>query len=92
MKLKQTSEQKFLLAILKQSIRDYIRLDPDSDTVSAEYNIDEGTDFRTAEAFLFEEMPLEYGDLNLTLDDVCLMLDVDQQRIKKRINRSFIEY
>lgn len=85
-------EIELLLAIVRQAIRDYVRLDPDSDKVSAEYHIDEGADFKTAEDFLYNGVPLVYGGLALTFSDVSSVLNLDGRRIKKRIARTVIEY
>ncbi len=85
-------EAELLLAIVRQAVRDYIRLDPDSDTVSAEYHIDEGEDFKTAQDFLYNSEPIPYGELSLTFNDICTMLSIDQKRLKFRIARTIIEY
>jgi len=84
--------EELLLAILRQAIRDYIRLDPDSDTVSAEYYIDEGHDYQTSEDFLFNNVPLDFGTIKLTFNDVCSLLDIDTIKIKRKIARAIIEY
>ena len=81
-----------ILAIVRQSIRDYIRLDPDSDKVSAEFHIDEGHDYRTAEDFLYNNVPIPFGEIELTFADICNTLGIDQGRLKYRIARSTIEY
>jgi len=81
-----------ILAIVRQAIRDYIRLDPDSDKVSAEFHIDEGHDYRTAEDFLFNNVPIPFGEVELTFTDICQTLGIDQKRLKQRIARSIIEY
>lgn len=81
-----------ILAIVRQAIRDYIRLDPDSDKVSAEFHIDEGHDYQTAEDFLFNGVPIPFGKLYLTFTDICSVLGIDQQRLKFRIARTTIEY
>jgi len=85
-------EEELLYAIVRQAIRDYIRLDPDSDKVSAEYHIDEGQDFKTAEDFLYNNVPIPYGELPLTFRDICSILGIDGIRLKKRIARTVIEY
>jgi len=87
-----TPETDLILAIIRQAIRDYIRLDPDSDKVSAEFHIDEGHDFQTAESFLFNDAPIQFGKLNLTFTDLCRTLGIDQRRLKHRIARTVIEY
>lgn len=81
-----------ILAIARQAIRDYIRLDPDSDKVSAEFHIDEGHDYRTAEDFLFNNVPIPFGRLDLTFTDICDTLGIDQYKLKKRIAKTIIEY
>lgn len=85
-------EEKLLLDIIRQAIRDYIKLDPDSDTVSAEYYVDEGADFATAEGFLFNNVSISYGKWELTFKDTCSILNLDNERIKKKIARNIIEY
>ena len=85
-------EQRLLLDIIRQAIRDYIKLDPDSDTVSAEYYIDEGADYLTAEEFLFNNSSIPYGKWSLTFRDACQILDLDNRKIKKKIARNIIEY
>ena len=85
-------ERELLLAIVRQAMRDYIRLDPDSDKVSAEYHIDEGADYQTAENFLYNEVPIPYGSLYLTFKDICSILSMDGKRLKYRIARNIIEY
>jgi len=89
-----TPEGKLLLAILKQAIRDYIRLDPDSDTVSAEFSTPngEGFDYKTAEDFLFNSIPISYGSKELTFIDACTILGIDRKKLKKKIARHIIEY
>ena len=87
-----TPEAELILAIVKQAIRDYARLDPDSDKVSAEYHIDEGHDYRTAEDFLFNNVPLTFGDVDLTFTDICHIFHIDQKKIKSRIAKIVIEY
>ena len=87
-----TTAEELLLAILRQAMRDYIRLDPDSDDVSAEYHIDQGHDFRTAENFLYNNVPIEFGEMSLTLADVCVMLRIDERKIKQKIARVIVEY
>lgn len=87
-----TPEKSLLLAIMRQAIRDYIRLDPDSDTVSAEYHIDEGQDYQSAEGFLYRSIPLDFGELTLTYIDICQILSIDGKKLKKKIARNFIEY
>lgn len=89
-----TPEGELLLAIIKQAVRDYIKLDPDSDTVSAEFSTPngEGYDFKTAEDFLFNEVPIDYGQIDLTFIDICRILDIDPIKLKKKIARNIIEY
>lgn len=87
-----TTADQLLLAILRQAMRDYIRLDPDSDDVSAEYHIDQGQDFKTAEDFLYNGVPIAFGETSLTFIDVCVVLNIDEIKLKKRIAKSMIEY
>jgi len=87
-----TTADQLLLAILRQAMRDYIRLDPDSDDVSAEYHIDQGQDFKTAEDFLYNKVPIAFGEMFLTFSDICTVLSIDEIKLKKRIAKSIIEY
>jgi len=89
-----TPEAEFLLAILKQAVRDYIRLDPDSDAVSAEFSTPqgEGYDYKTAEDFLFNNVPIYYGTLRMTYNNVCSILGIDYKKLKKKIARNIIEF
>jgi hypothetical protein len=86
------SSTDLILAIVRQAIRDYIRLDPDSDKVSAEFHIDEGHDYKTAEDFLFNDVPIVFGRVTLTFTDICQVMGIDQKRLKYRVVRSVIEY
>jgi hypothetical protein len=88
----ENAEAELILAIVKQAIRDYIRLDPDSDKVSAEYHIDEGHDYRTAEDFLFYDAPIPFGKIQLTFSDICYTLNINQKKIKAKISKSIVEY
>lgn len=87
-----TPEKELLLAVLKQAIRDYMSLDPDSDTVSAEYFIDEGNDYKTAEDFLYNNVIIPYGNLNLTYEHVCTILNIDGKKIRRRMAKHVVEY
>ena len=88
----ESPEAELILAIVKQAIRDYIRLDPDSDKVSAEYYVDEGQDYKTAEDFLFNSVPIPFGNISLSLTDICIILGIDEKKIKSKISKSVIEY
>ena len=85
-------ETDLILAIVRQAIRDYVRLDPDSDKVSAEFHIDEGHDFKTAEDFLFNQRPLAFGTLDLTFHDICQTFNINRKKLMYRISRAVIEY
>jgi hypothetical protein len=87
-----TPEKELLLAVLRQAIRDYIRLDPDSDTVSAEYYLDEGQDYKTAEDFLYNGVPIPFGKMSLQVEDICGILGIDLKKTKKKIAKAIIEY
>lgn len=85
-------EKELLLAILRQALRDYIKLDPDSDKKSAEFEETEGLDYKTAEDFLYNGTLLGYGNVNFTFDQLCNYLEIDSVKIKKTIAIQAKEY
>jgi len=85
-------EQELLLAILRQAIKDYLNLDPDSDTCAADYYISEGEDYKTAEDFLYNSVPIPYGTLSLTFQDLCFLLKINKRKIYKYISENFKEF
>ena len=84
--------EELLLAIIKQALRDYLKLDPDSDSVSAEFFENQGADYKTAEDFLYNEVPIYFGDLILTYESACEILGIRHKKIKKRVAIEAIEY
>ena len=84
--------QELLLAIIKQALRDYMKLDPDSDSVSAEFHENEGADYKTAEDFLYNESPIAFGDLLLTYEDSCNILGIRHKKVKALVAREAKEY
>lgn len=66
-----TPEANLLFAIFKQTILDYIKLDPDSDCISADFYESEGEDFKTAEDIIFNGSRVYYGQLIFTFEDLC---------------------
>ena len=62
-----------LFAIYKQIIMDYIKLDPDSDCVSADFFESEAQDYKVAEDIIFNHQPIYYGNLTLYFDDLVNM-------------------
>lgn len=87
-----TPEQDLLLRIVMQAIRDYMSLDPDSDKVSAEHNIDVANDFKTAEDFLFNNVPINYITAEYTLNDICTMLGINKTKLLRKVSRESTEY
>jgi hypothetical protein len=85
-------EQQLILALIRQAMRDYIKLDPDSWTLSAEFFESEGQDFKTAEDFLYKSEPIKFGSLNLTYADCCDIVGIDAKKLKKIIAEQSKEY
>lgn len=80
-----TPEKRLLEAIVKQAIKDYIKLNPSSNLLSAEFFENEAADFKTAEDFLFNNTYFEFGDWKLNFEECCLILNVEEKEIKKFI-------
>lgn len=64
-------EAKLLFSVFRQTIQDYLDLDPDSDCISADFYESEGSDFRVAEDIIFNGEKIYYGELIFTFDDLC---------------------
>lgn len=91
-----TPEANLLFAIFKQTILDYIKLDPDSDCISADFFESEGDDFKTAEDIIFNGAKIYYGELIFTFNDLCdLFKDVIRltpKQLRKQINDKAIHF
>lgn len=87
-----TPEKELLLAIIKQAVRDYMKLDPDSDQTSAEFCENEGLDYKTAEDFLYNNARIFIGRVSFTFKEACLFLDIQPKKIKKIIAKEAVEY
>jgi hypothetical protein len=91
-----SSEANLLYAILRQTILDYIKLDPDSDCQSADYYETEGDDFKTAEDIIFNNVPIYYGNMTFYFDDLVELfsntIGLTPRQLKKRISKKVIEY
>jgi hypothetical protein len=86
-------EQELLLAILRQTIRDYIKLDPDSDLKSAEFSEQgESFDYKTAEDFLYNGSHIYFGSLVFNYKDMCNFLGIDAAKLKRHLASSAREY
>jgi len=74
-----------LLKVLEQAIRDYIALV--HSTLPPEIKI-----WENAVAFLFDDSYfIDWGDLQLNLEELMLMLDIDVGWTRKQIRRKFEE-
>jgi len=75
---------------------DYIKLDPDSDCVSADYFESEADDYKVAEDIIFYEQPIYYGTLVLSFDDLVDLfketIGLTPRQLRKQIVRNSIEY
>ena len=88
-----TPEKELLLAILRQAMRDYIKLDPESDVKSAEFSEEgEWYDYRTAEHFLYGGGRIDFGSLSYTYEELCNFLNIDHIKLKKIIAKSAQDY
>lgn len=81
-----------LLAILRQAIRDYIKLDPDSDSSTAEFFENEGADFRTAENFIYHGAEFNFGTVVFSFNTLCSYLSISSKKLRKRIAKEATEY
>lgn len=80
-------EKKLLEGILRQAIKDYIKLNPDSSLCSAEFNENEGQDYLTAEEFIFGKTKILFGEWELSYEDTCIILDIDGRKIRKKLHK-----
>lgn len=88
-----TPEKELLLAVLRQALRDYIKLDPESDVKSAEFSEEgEWYDYRTAEHFLYEGGRITFGTLSYNYEELCNFLNIDHIKLKKIIAKSAQDY
>ena len=91
-----TPEAKLLYAIFKQIISDYVKLDPESDSSSADLVGTEAEDFITAEDIIFNGEKLYYGDLEFTFEDLCILFQPytysTYKEIKRNISLKAIDY
>lgn len=85
-------DHRLLLAILGQAIRDYTKLDPDSDKKSAEFEETEGLDYKTAEDFLYNGALIYYGKVTFNFNQLCNLLEIDPHKLKKSIALQAKEY
>jgi hypothetical protein len=89
-------EASLLFAIFKQTILDYIKLDPDSDRISADFFESEGEDFRIAEDIIFNEEKIYYGEMIFSFYDLAdLFRSVTQlspDQLKKKIMKKAIHF
>lgn len=91
-----TPEANLLFAIFKQTILDYIKLDPDSDCISADFFESEGDDFKTAEDIIFNGAKIYYGELIFTFNDLCDLfkeiIRLTPKQLRKQINDKAIHF
>jgi hypothetical protein len=89
-------EASLLFAIFKQIMLDYMKLDPDSDCVSADYFESEADDYQVAENIIFYKQPIYFGGLVLTFDDLVELFQdtvgLTPKKLKQQIVRNSIEY
>lgn len=84
-------EANLLFAIFKQAILDYIKLDPDSDCISADFYESEGEDYKTAEDFIFNGTKIYYGNMIFTFNDLCELFNEVIRLSPKQLKRQIIE-
>jgi hypothetical protein len=91
-----TPEANLLFAIFKQTILDYIKLDPDSDCISADFYESETEDYTTAEDIIFNGQKIYYGQLILTFNDLCELfkeiIHLTPKQLKNRIIQKAIHF
>lgn len=91
-----SSEAALLFAIFKQCITDYIKLDPNSDTCSADFFESEEEDYKTAEDFIFHNTNIYYGELIFNFEDLVEIFEdtirLTPKQLRKRISELATEY
>ena len=89
-------EANLLFNIFKQTILDYIKLDPDSDCISADFYESEGEDYKTAEDIIFNGQKIYYGSLIFSFDDLCYLfrdvLRLTPRQLRKQIIEKSIHF
>lgn len=89
-------EANLLFAVFKQCITDYIKLDPNSDTCSADFYESEEDDYKTAEDFIYNGTCIYYGDLIFTFEDLVEqfspIIQLTPKQLRKKISEQSIEY
>ncbi len=89
-------EANLLFAIFKQTILDYIKLDPDSDCISADFYESEGEDYKTAENIIFNSGKIYYGNLIFTFHDLCELfqevIHLSPRQLKSEIIQKAIHF
>lgn len=86
-----TPEANLLFAIFKQTILDYIKLDPDSDCISADFFESESEDFTTAEDIIFNGHKIFYGQLIFTFSDLCELFEDVVHLTPKQLKNQIIQ-
>jgi hypothetical protein len=81
-----------LLRILHQAVRDYMKLDPDSDSSTAEFFENEGADYKTAEDFIYNGTEFMFGTVVFNYDTLCNYLGINPRKLRKRIAKEATEY
>ena len=84
-------EANLLFNVFKQTILDYIKLDPDSDCISADFFESEGEDYKTAEDIIFNKQKIYYGNLIFTFDDLCELFKTTIQLTPRQLRKKIIE-
>lgn len=84
-------EANLLFNVFKQTILDYIKLDPDSDCISADFYESEGDDYKTAEDIIFNGSKIYYGTLIFTFDDLCELFKEVIRLSPRQLRRQIIE-
>lgn len=84
-------EANLLFNVFKQTILDYIKLDPDSDCISADFFESEGDDFKTAEEIIFNGARIYYGTLVFTFEDLCELFREVIRLTPRQLKRQIIE-
>lgn len=84
-------EANLLFSVFKQTILDYIKLDPDSDCISADFFESEGDDYKTAEDIIFNGQKIYYGNLIFTFEDLCELFKGTIRLTPKQLRKKIIE-
>lgn len=86
-KLEEVEQESFnalISSVIFRACEDFIELDPFSNTLTNEFVKSEGSDYQSAEEFLFNQVP-SFGELGWTFEEACDYLGLDPGSIRSEL-------